>query len=181
MKKIYIIGAGTLGCFIADIIESLEIFQVGGFFDDNYPKKDKALNYPIIGKINDIKPQKINLAIGVGDPKFRKLIIEKEILKGNFFPSIVHSSTVLSKYSKIEEGVILGPNSSVLNGSVIKRGACLLSHVNVNQDVEIGPFSLVGAGVVIGNNVVLGDGVHLGLGVKIKLNQKVPSWSYIEE
>lgn len=40
--KIFIIGAGTLGKLIAEIIESNNSLIVGGFYDDNCIQNNKA-------------------------------------------------------------------------------------------------------------------------------------------
>ena len=107
------------------------------------------------------------------------MIYNNYFSRGFRFPSVIHPKSVISKYCLVEDGVIIGPNSSVLNKSTVKKGTCILSHVNINQNVIIEPFCLVAAGVVIGNNVILGEGCHIGLGNIIKLNQKVIPWTTI--
>lgn len=178
-KNIFIIGAGTLGKLLVEIIESSDKFQVGGFYDDNFPVIQTVLNYPVIGKIvelTDSKPS--SLAIGVGEPEYRKMIFEQQSGHGHTFPQVIHSSVFLSKYCIVDEGVIIGPNSSVLNGSHIQKGVCILSHVNINQDVIAEPFCLIGAGVIVGNNARLGEGCHIGLGQKVYLNEVIEAWSF---
>ncbi len=177
--KIFIIGAGTLGKLIVEIIESTTEFEVGGFYDDNFPELKSVMNYPVIGQVGDlVNSAPRSLAIGIGEPKFRKSIFEEFSAKGHHFPALSHSSSVLSKYSQIEDGVLLGPNSSVLTGSCVKKGTCILSHVNINQDVQIEPFCLIGAGAIIGNNVQLGEGCHIGLGQRVYLNEEIPAWTF---
>jgi acetyltransferase EpsM len=83
----------------------------------------------------------------------------------------------VSEYSQIGKGVIIGPFTSVLNGSRIGQGCCILSHSNINQDVIMEDFCLVGAGTLIGNGVHIGEGCHLGLGSKIHLNRKLEAWT----
>ncbi len=178
-KNIFIIGAGTLGKLIVEIIESTNQYEVGGFYDDNFPNLLQVLNYPVLGKIQDLSNISSQfLALGIGEPKYRKSNLEELSGKGHRFPVLVHSSTILSKYCEIEEGVLIGPNSSVLTGSLIKKGACILSHVNINQDVKIESYCLIGAGVIIGNNAKLGEGSHIGLGQKVYLNEVIEAWSF---
>jgi acetyltransferase-like isoleucine patch superfamily enzyme len=175
--KIYIIGAGTLCKFIIDIAESRGDIEIGGIFDDNFPALKNIYTYSVIGKLSDININFVtNLAIGIGDTRWRKRIFEERSAQGFVFPTLIHGNVVLSKHCFVDRGVIIGPNSSVLSGSNIGRAACILSHVNVNQDVTIGPYSLIGAGVVIGNNAVLGEGSHIGMSSHVKLNQRVESW-----
>lgn len=177
--EINILGAGTLGRFIIDVVESNSQFKISGFFDDGYPGVRNICGYEIVGKVTDIDVHRVkNLIIGIGEPKYRKLIFEEKSTQGYKFPKLIHKSVILSKYCTIEEGVIIGPNSSVLSGSIIKKGTCILSHVNINQDVVIDPYCLIGAGVVIGNNAKIGEGCHIGLSNHIKLNQVLEPWIY---
>lgn len=180
-KKIYIVGAGTLGRFLVEIIENTLDYEVGGFFDDNYPKIKNMLGYSILGKIQDVNlDTHAYLAIGIGDPKFREDFFTKRKKDGFHFPAMVHQQTVISKYAIIEDGVIIGPYSSVLGGSIIGENTCVLSHVNVNQDVKIGKSCLIGAGVIVGNQVEIGEGCHISLGVQIPLGKIIDNWQYIK-
>ena len=177
--KIFILGAGTLGKFVIDIIESLDAFEVGGIFDDGYPALRNVYGYKVIGRFNEVDVNfNANLAIGIGQPKSRKKIFEEKSAQGFQFPPLIHKNVALSKYCSVEEAVIIGPNSSVLSGSIIRRATCILSNVNINQDVVINPYCLVGASVVVGNKAILGEGCHIGLANHVKLNQTVEPWTY---
>jgi len=178
-KRVFIVGAGTLGKLIVEIIESTTEFEVGGFYDNNFPELQSVLAYPVLGILGDLTNSgKLSLAIGIGDPKFRKLIFEALSAEGHHFPVLSHSSSVLSKYSLIEDGVLIGPNSSILTGSRVQKGTCILSHVNINQDVQIEPFCLIGAGVIIGNNAKLGETCHIGLGQRVYLNEEIAAGTF---
>ncbi len=177
--KIYVLGAGTLCKFIIDIVESRVDCMIDGIFDDNYPHLNNVYDYKVVGHLNDVDVNaNNNLAIGIGDPKSRKKVFEEKAAQGFQFPALIHNTVNLSKYCKIEDAVLIGPNSSVLAGSFVGRASCILSHVNINHDVIIKSYCLVGAGVVIGNNAILGEGSHIGLANHIKSRQKVMQWSY---
>jgi acetyltransferase-like isoleucine patch superfamily enzyme len=177
--KVFIIGAGTLGKLIVEIIESTTEFEVGGFYDDNFPELKSVMAYPVLGTIDDVvNSGKLSLAVGIGEPIYRKSIFEALSAKGHHFPVLSHSSAVLSNYSQIEDGVLIGPNTSVLNGSRVQKGTCILSHVNINQDVQIDPYCLIGAGVIIGNNAKLGEACHIGLGQRVYLNEEIPAGTF---
>lgn len=176
---IYILGGGSLGSLLVDIIESQNTMKIAGIFDDGFPDLKQVFGYPIIGKMTDVNTiHSGNFAVGVGDPKWRKQTIEEKSARGFQFPALIHKSVILSKYCTIESGVIIGPNSSILSGSLVKKGSCILSHVNVNQDVVINPYCLIGAGTIIGNNAILGEGCHIGLASHIKLKQVIEPWTY---
>ena len=178
---IHIIGGGVLTQLIIEIIESNPDMKVAGIYDDGYPDRKNVLGYEVIGKIDLIQSKsQIHLAIGIGEPKFRMRFLEDSRFKDCYFPSLIHSNSLISKYSKIGKGVIVGPFTSILNNSRIGDGCCILSHVNINQSVVLEDFCLVGAGVLIGNGVSVGKGCHLSLGSKIPLNGRVKAWSYYD-
>lgn len=179
--NIFIIGGGTLCKFVIDIVESLDNIRIEGIFDDNYPQKKSVNKYPVIGKISDIATVNKNLVLAIGDPAFRKSFISEKTFEGHTFPIVTHASTIISKYAEIGAGNIIGPYSSVLGGSTVGAGCCILSNVNINHDIEIGTYSLIGAGCLIGNNVKIGEGAHLSMGVNVPPEQIIEPWALVEK
>jgi acetyltransferase EpsM len=178
--KIAVLGAGTLAEFIIEIAESLSDIRITGLYDDRYPNIATVCSVPVLGTISDLKSAETpHLMIGIGEPSIRKKMFFEKTKAGFLFPSLIHSSCVISPYTVIEDGVIIGPFSTVLSGSKIARGACLLSHVNVNHRVTIGAFALVAAGVVFGNGVTIGEGSHIGLGSVLNPKAIVGDWTYV--
>ncbi len=176
--KIFIIGAGTQGKFVLDLINSIPGFEAGGFYDDRYPEIKSVNGLKVIGKIDEtVLSFSRNLALGIGEPEFRKRVFEEKEKQGYLFPLIIHPGAVISSLAKIKDGVTIGPFSTVLCGSIVGRGACILSHVNINQDVSVGDFSLTGAGAVIGNQVKIGEGCHIGMGTVVKPGESVLPWT----
>lgn len=174
MRDIIIVGAGTLGLFGLEIIERLNNFNCIGFLDDSFPHKKEKCGVPILGAIKDIENFQYNeFVIGIGNPIFRFDFFEKWTNMGYSFTTIIDPSCIISNRSTIEQGVIIGPNSSVLQGSLVRSGSCILSYVNINQNVNVGNSCLIGAGVIIGNDAVIGKRCHLGLGTRILKGQKL--------
>ena len=174
---IAIVGAGTLSRLISDIVEVLPHMHIIGLYDDRYPELTDVCDIPVLGKVEDVS-MKIasNLILGIGAPRVRKKFFEDKITRGFTFPTLIHPSCVISSAAIIDSGVMIGPMSTVLSGSRIERGACLLSCVNINQDVHIGPFALIGAGTHFGNGASVGEGSHIGMGAVLKINQRVDAW-----
>jgi NDP-sugar pyrophosphorylase family protein len=177
--EVAIIGGGSLGRLLVEIIESLPQYRIAGFIDDSYPSEKSIFEYSIIGRLADLDTlPSMLLAMGVGEPKDRKLIYDSQVANGHKFPPLVHSSAFLSKYASVADGVIVGPNSSILNNSIVAEGSCILSHVNINQDVIVNKFCLIGAGSIIGNNATLGEGSHISMASRIHLGSKIEPWTY---
>jgi len=174
--RVAILGAGTLAAFILDILARMSPGITVRLYDDGFPEVHERHGVSILGRLHEA-PRDWKLVIGIGDPVKRKSLYEHYAAQGCAFCSIVDPSCILSRTAKIADGVVIGPLSSVLSGSTIGEGACILSHVNVNQNVGIGPFALIGAGAVLGNNVRVGIGAHVGLGARIPLGGHVDDWA----
>ena len=174
--RIAILGAGTLAAFIMDIASRSARFEVVGQYDDRSPELTHSNGAPVLGRMDDVAPGTA-LALGVGAPRARQDLFGRFAAQGCPFPALVDPSCVVSVSARLADGVILGPLSSVLGGSEVLEAACLLSHVNVNQDVRIGAFALVGAGAIIGNGAQVGTGAHIGLGARIPRLGAVEDWA----
>ncbi|MFH1004446.1 MAG: hypothetical protein V1781_02975 [Bacteroidota bacterium] len=180
-ELIYIIGGGTLCNFIIDIINEIPKYQIAGIFDDNFPQLNEVAGIKVIGRFNDIdlNPSR-NLVIGIGEPKFRKTFYKEKKKKGFIFPSVIHPQTVISANSKIHDGVIIGPYTTVLSNTEIGAGTCVLSHVNINHNISIAQFVLIGASVSIGNGAKIGEGAHISMGKIIAPQKEINPWEYFK-
>lgn len=177
--NVFVLGGGTLGRFIADVAADRADIIVAGFFDDRFPSVDAIDGIPVVGRFADAQADRHHhLIIGVGEPKTRQQLFEQYQRAGFAFPSVVHPSAAISRHARIGDGVIIGPHCTVLSGSQIGTGGCLLSHVNINHDTIAHPWCLIGAGATIGNGVVLEEGCHIAMGAVITPAAVVAAWSY---
>lgn len=176
--NVFVLGGGTLGRFAADIIAAAGEMTMAGFFDDRYPSINSIDGHPVIGAFKDV-PRDAHLVIGVGEPKDRKRLFEEYRALGGMFPPIVHPTAVISARASIGDGVIVGPLSTVLGGSRVEDGCCLLSAVNINHDTTVHRWSLIGAGVSVGNGAVLGEGCHIGMRAVVRPAAVIDAWTYV--
>jgi acetyltransferase-like isoleucine patch superfamily enzyme len=178
---LYVLGGGTLGRFIVDIAADCDDLVIGGFFDDRYPAVTMIDGLPIVGRFADATPDlHRHLAIGIGEPTVRRSLFRAFHAAGFELPSVVHPSAVISRNAHIADGVIVGPQSTVLSGSQIGTGCCMLSQVNINHDTIVHPWCLIGASVAVGNGAILGEGCHIAMGRLIAPAATVPAWSYAD-
>ena len=181
-KEIYLLGGGILAELIIETISLIPEFTVLGIFDDTFKIGDRVCDIPVLGAIRDSKKEKYqNLCIAIGEPKHRKILSEKPIFKNKNFPSIIHPTALISNFSRIDQGVFIGPFCSVLNGSRIKKFSCLLAYCNINQNIIIDDFVLIGASSTIGNNAKINTGAHLALSSVINPAEQIEAWSYIQK
>jgi acetyltransferase EpsM len=177
LKHLVIIGAGTLGKLIADIASDNGEYHVLGFVDDTLPPHSRIGDVEVLGSMAYLEQVVgTTLSIGIGSPVVRKRLMEL-LQHTHPMDSIIHRTAWISKNAKIGKGCFIGPGCIVGPESIIGNGTCILSGTIVNQKVEIGDYSLIGAGANLGNYVKVGTGAHIGLGKVVPLDGVVAEWS----
>ncbi|MEK5214644.1 acetyltransferase [Psychrobacillus sp. FSL H8-0487] len=187
MKDIVIIGAGGFGREVAWLIEDInkinEEWNIIGFVDDNESIQGTNINgYKVIGNIEWLKNQKLNLVNAIGDTIVKKKVIGRLIESENTYPVLIHPSVIFSDQVSFGEGsiicaaniittnieignhVIINLNCTIGHDVVLGNYTTVLPSVNVSgfvkteECVSIGTGSAVIQGVKIGENTVIGAG-----------------------
>ena len=121
MKKIILIGAGGHAKSCIDIIEKENKFKIVCLVDQ-VKKNSKLFNYPIVDETipqeNLLKKAK-NVLIAVGQIKnadTRVKLFQKYKKLGFKFPVIISPNSIVSNYSKIDEGSII-MHQTIINAS----------------------------------------------------------------
>jgi sugar O-acyltransferase (sialic acid O-acetyltransferase NeuD family) len=145
-ENIAIFGAGTMANTYIDTIESQNIYNIVGFFDDKYPELNKYGEYPVIGNgetfVDKCKKFDINnIAVCIGDNYVRELVVNK-IRKLN---------------PDIKFPVLIDKQAYVSPRAIVGEGTCIFAHSTVNGGVEIDGFSFMGP------NTTLAHGCKIGL------------------
>ena len=187
MKDIVIIGAGGFGREVAWLIEDInkvnEEWKIIGFVDDNESIQGTDINgYKVVGNIEWLKNQKLNVVNAIGDPIAKKRVIERLINSENIYPILIHPSVIYSRQVSFGEGsivcaaniittnieigkhVIINLDCTIGHDAVLGNYTTVLPSVNISGFVEtaecvsIGTGSAVIQGVKIGVNTVIGAG-----------------------
>jgi len=191
-EKILIIGAGTHAKVISDILLYHKNIEIVGFTDITKKKGEKINGFPILGTdsiILDLYNKGIinSVIIGLG---YQLLDIRQEIfnfLKKNKIKisNAIHPSAIISKTSKIGEGVaimagaIINPNTIIGSNTVINTGA-IIDHDNVIGDnvfIQIG--SKLAGNVVVHDNTVIGMGSNIIEKIEIGHNSIIGAGSVV--
>ena len=157
--RIAIYGAGGLGREVAGGIQRINAAGKGnwkfiGFYDDNKEVGEPVSHYGrVMGGMDDLNAvdEPLAIAIAVGDPVIRKLILERITNKNIYYPNLIAPSFR-----------VLDPKTfSVGKGNII-QDSC-----SVTCNVSVGDFNVLNGSNVLGHDVVLGDFNVLMPGVRL--------------
>jgi len=173
-KKISIIGSGTYGEVIYELV-SLLGYEVHGFYDDNKSKHGNYINsVPVLGDIDyekiDIKDK--NFVVAIGDNEIRRNISTNIVRRGGILPTLIHPSVIISESATIGNGCVLHANSFIWTNvniddfSIISVNANIAHHTTIKTGTFISTGANVGANISIEDNSFIGIGAILMTGVK---------------
>src|SRR5690606_12145176 len=146
MNELLIIGAGSVGGFIANNpnLFSTE-YKILGFLDDDPAKINKEVfDYKVLGSVDTIleySNANINIALGIAFPSVKKRIYDKiKNMKFNF-PSFVSKNVWLSANVKVGKGVIIYPGVSINYNSIIEDFVVINMNCALGHDSYVSKFT----------------------------------------
>lgn len=176
-KKLYIIGAGSVGGHIALNIEGYDRnYRVEGFFDDDPQKAESPqFGYPVLGTIDKALVLKgAHVVIGIAFPKIKEKIAKKLSKNGSlFYPSFVHSKAWISEEVSVGSGCVIYPGCSVNYGSKIGDFVIMNMNCTLGHHTKIGKYSSLAPSVSTGGHTAIGELVDVGIGASTIQNVKV--------
>lgn len=174
-RNIILVGYSGHGLVVADA--ALENnFKIIGY-------SEKSLNYSNPYKLEyfgdesspDFKGWDLDVEflLGIGDNRIREKIYKLIVLKGKKVVSLSHSSSSISKYAIIGEGVFINRNVTInafanIGNNVILNTGCIIEHeCEIHDNIHIAP------GVVLAGNVKIGERSFIGANSVIKQGVKI--------
>ena len=180
MRKIIIIGAGGHAVSVANVAISAG-YEIAGFVDANRAGS-KLLNYQIMGGIESVgDPLDFIFSIAIGDNFQRSKVFYDltRLYPGIYFPTLVHSTAVVSHFSTLEMGSVLMPLSLVGPNTNIGKFCILNSNSSIDHDGRMGEFASLAPGVVLGGSVNIGNRSVIAIGSVVKHSLQVGSDSIL--
>ena len=187
MKDIAIYGAGGFGrealTLIQDINKAVLTYRIVGFFDDGHQKGEVINGYPVLGKSEDLNnwSTPICVAVSIGLPKIKKIVLDKIHNKNVSFPTLIHPSVIIGdpKYVEIGKGCIICAGVIITTNITIKDYVILNLQCTVGHDVVIKNYSAFMPACNISGEVCIDEGVYCGTGVKIINQTSIGEYSII--
>jgi sugar O-acyltransferase (sialic acid O-acetyltransferase NeuD family) len=169
MKKIIIIGAGSVGGHIAN---NLDLYGIAGhlvgFLDDDINKQGKdCFGYPVLGPVSWILDQHdFDVVIGIAFPKIKEKIINALALNPELsYPTLIAKNAWISNNTEIGKGTIIYPGTCINYGSVIKDFVVVNMNCSIGHDCTIASFCSLAPGVNLGGHTKVQKLTELGIGV----------------
>lgn len=181
---IIIVGAGGCGREVANWIEDIneikQTWNILGFLDDN----PEALNgfkckYGIIGPISGHVPNKnVRYAMGIANPKVKKIVGPALAEKGAVFASIIHPSTRVYTEYDMGIGLVTYPNSKIATGcrigDFVTLQSTILGHDSVLEDyVTVSSSCGITGGTKLHKGCFIADHACIAVGLSIGENAYV--------
>lgn len=172
MKKgVVIIGYSGHAYVVCDIFNSQNIEVVG--YCENEEKNFNPFNLSYFGAETSSKGikklQENDYFIAIGNNSIRKKIYQKLKTQKLKEPTkAIHSNAVISDFSIIESGTMIGANVTInalakIGKLVICNTACVIEH-----ECQIGDFTHVAPGAVLAGNVSIGKMSFIGANTVVK-------------
>jgi len=80
-------------------------------------------------------------------------------------PTLIHPTTIISRFAKISNsGVLIGNNCEIQNDVIIDEGCVLWSQILVCHNTHIGPYTFVGPKTLIGAYIEVEQRAFIGQG-----------------
>ncbi len=190
-NPVIIFGAGGLGKAALEIFSANNVL-VFGFLDDNEKLHNTEIqDITILGSTDDDSflkyiGKKCEAFVAEEDPTARKQIVEMLVERRKVMPvNAIHRTAIISESAIVTHGIFA--NAGVIIGNHAKIGShCIIhsratiEHGAILEDyVQVGAGSIIGAGVTLQAKAFIGTGATLVAGVKIGKNAKVGPGSVV--
>ncbi|ABP33535.1 acetyltransferase [Polynucleobacter asymbioticus] len=188
LRPLVILGAGVHAVSVANVALSAG-YEIECFVDRN-KKGSNLLGYSIIDKLDELNIlDGFSFAIAVGDNALRERIYKELLSEASdlHFPSLVHSSAVISFFAEIGEGVVVMPKAVIGPNSKVGRFCLINTQASIDHDCvmldysSIAPAVSTGGGVTIGLRSAVSIGATIKHGVKIGDDCVVGASSYLNK
>lgn len=177
MGDIYILGVGHNTPVLMELAELCGYNVKGLYHFEKGRTGQRVHGVEIIGTNDDLFLEESLLdksfALSMGDNKLRCSIGDLIRSKGGFIPTLIHPTASISKYSKIEDGVIIQANSTVQPDVIIKSDSVISFNVGVSHNVLIEKGCYIACQTIVGAYTHIKDFAFVGMGVTT-VSGKVP-------
>lgn len=174
-KPLVMLGGGGHASVLADILISQGATIIAVVTPEPINNSSSLLSgLPRISQddcvVRQYSPNKVDLVNGIGalpNSNSRHRVFDYFSGQGYYFPPIISSNALISKYSNIYEGVQVMPGAIIQPHTEIKANTIINTGVIIEHDCEIGEHNHIAPGAVLSGGVITESYVHIGTGATI--------------
>lgn len=181
-KKLIIIGAGSVGGFVAYNHTHLDSeYELIGFLDDDESKLNEIIfNYPVLGTTNDIDNYlDCSFILGIAFPKIKAKIVSKLSQYNVNYINYISPSAWISKGVSIGLGVIIYPGACINYESEIKDFTTINMNAVIGHNCLIDTYSTLAPGVCLAGHTSCLEGADLGINSSTRQGVTVGTYSIL--
>jgi sugar O-acyltransferase (sialic acid O-acetyltransferase NeuD family) len=173
MKKVIIVGAGSVGKFLAyNANHFTESFEFIGFLDDDDKKQNTFIaGLPVLGKVSmlaDLLNQDYSVAWGIAFPQIKANLVKQYESLNADYPTFVAKSAWISHQVNLGKGTIIYPGCSINYESMIGDFVVMNMNCALGHNATIGDFVSLAPGVNLGGYTQIGNLSDIGVGAATK-------------
>ncbi len=162
-KEIILVGYSGHGLVVADTAIENNLNVIG--YTEKYVNETNPFRLEYLGDETSSEFKgwdlDVDFILGLGDNLLREKIYDYILHKGKKVLSLINSTSSISRFAIIGDGVFINRN------------------VTVNAFVNIGNNVILNTGCIIEHECMIGDSVHIASGAVLAGNVKVGSGSFI--
>jgi len=170
-NEIYILGVGHNTIVYIDLVESCGYKPIGLYHYNDERTGENIHGIPILDSNSNLFRREslagLNFEISVGNNKIRTELAKKIREKGGNIPTLIHPSSIVSKYAFIDTGVIIHANSVIQADASIGMDSVISYNVSVTHNSCIDRGCYLAAGSTIGAYISIQDHVLIGQAANI--------------
>jgi sugar O-acyltransferase (sialic acid O-acetyltransferase NeuD family) len=183
-QKLIIVGAGSVGKFIAYNIDQLTVsYEILGFLDDDLSKQGSSIaGYQVIGtvdRLNEFSDQGYAIVWGIAFPKIKKKLFDKYQSLVFDFPSFISKSAWISQSVRIGAGSIIYPGTSINYECEIGDFVVINMNCSLGHNCSVGSYSSLAPGVNFAGHTKVGHYVEVGIGATTIQNVIINDYAII--
>lgn len=185
-KPVILLGAGGHAKVLLDILLEQNAEILGIAEKDGVERLTDLYGIPIIGSDSDVEcysSDGIELVNGIGSvasTTLRQSLYEKFKRQGYRFRQVIHPRAVISRWTKLGEGVQIMAGAVINIGTCIGDNSIINTNASVDHDCKIGAHVHIAPGVTLSGGVEVGDSCHIGTGASVVQGVKIGECAFIE-
>ncbi|MEW6280978.1 MAG: biotin/lipoyl-containing protein [Candidatus Eremiobacterota bacterium] len=178
VPRVLLLGAGSVGMQVLDILLHDPGVQVVGLLDDD-PSKTECFGVKVVGKLSDFEPlhrdgffDQAMITLGLDLTK-KRLHYDRCKELGIPLANAVDPTARINRRAVIGEGNVLCSFVHVGVDAVLGDNNFIAAHSSIDHHCRIGSHTLLGPGCLLSGRVSVGDQCLFGSGIVIQPNLSV--------